>query len=155
MSNEAYREQFKIQINIRDKFSEIINHLKYIKELRTQLNNYKDFLGKDCPKEVKTLADSIIKKITVIEETLHQTKAKSDQDVLNFPIRLDNKLSALYDQAATGRGAPNKQVLEVYAILSAQVDEQINIWKSVLSNELKILNNLIHEKQLPVFGIKE
>ncbi len=59
---------------------------------------------------------------------MHQTKAKSGQDVLNFPIRLDDKLSGLYDQAAAGRGAPNQQVLEVFAVLAAQVDDQINSW---------------------------
>ena len=155
VSQSEYEQQLQTQIKIRDKFSEIINHLKYIKDLRNQLNNYKDLLGKSYPKEVKTLSDSIIKKITTIEEALHQTKAKSGQDVLNFPIRLDDKLSALYNQAAAGRGTPNKQVLEVFEVLAAQIDAQTASWKSVLDNEVKSLNNLIHEKQLPVFGVNE
>ncbi len=155
VSNDEYKEQFNTQIKIRDKFSEIIHHLKYIKELRSQINNYKDLLGKGCPKDVKHLADSIIKKITIIEDALHQTKAKSSQDVLNFPIRLDDKLSALYNQAAAGRGAPNKQVLEVFEVLKTQIDTQINTWKTVMDNEVKSLNQLIHEKQLPVFSVKE
>ena len=63
---------------------------------------------------------------TAVEEALHQTKAKSSQDVLNYPIRLDDKLSGLYSQASTGRGNNNKQIQEVYAMLKGLIDVQFN-----------------------------
>jgi hypothetical protein len=95
-----------------------------------------------------------VKKITKIEEALHQTKAKSGQDVLNFPIRLDDKLSGLYNQVNAGRGAPNKQVLDVFQILGSQVDAQIAAYKQVLNNEVSNLNRIIHDRRLPVIGEK-
>ena len=42
------------------------------------------------------MADSINKQLTAIEEKLHQTKAKSGQDVLNYPIRLNDKLGGRF-----------------------------------------------------------
>lgn len=155
ISQAEYEQQLATQIMIRDKFSEVIKQLTKIKDLRNNLNAYKELLGNDGPKDVKQLADSIIKKITTIEEALHQTKAKSGQDVLNFPIRLDDKLSGLYDQANAGRGAPNKQVLEVFQVLGSQVDAQVAAFKNVLANELESLNRIIHDKRLPVIGVKE
>ncbi len=56
--------------------------------------------GKDTVGEIKILSDSINKKMTKIEEALYQTKSKSEQDVLNYPIRLNDKISGLYDYSA-------------------------------------------------------
>ena len=110
---------------------------------------------KDATKEIKNEMDSIQKKISGIEESLHQVKAKSGQDVLNYPIKLDDKLSSVYNIAASGYGAPAKQVLEAYREVSAQVDEQLNKLAGVISNDLPALNKLIREKSLPVISIKK
>ena len=74
------------------------------------MTDFTDRQGKACPKEIKELADTINKQITAVEETLYQTKAKSSQDVLNYPIRLNDKISGLYDYAVSGNYAPTKQV---------------------------------------------
>lgn len=154
VSQAEYEQQLATQLMIRDKFSLVITHLIKIKELRNQLNGYKELLGETMPTDVKKLCDSIIKKITTVEEALHQTKAKSGQDVLNYPIRLDDKLSGLYDQATAGRGMPNKQVLDVFQVLGAQVDTQIQLYNSVLTTEVFELNRMIHDRRLPVIGEK-
>jgi hypothetical protein len=93
--------------------------------------------------------------MTVIEDALHQTKAKSGQDVLNFPIRLDDKISGLYDFASSGNAAPAKQVKDAYAELSAQADVQLNALKKIMDTDLVKLNALIREKALPVIGLKK
>jgi len=106
-------------------------------------------------KEIKQAADSINKQITTIEEALYQTKSKSGQDVLNFPIRLNDKISGLYDVAASGYNPPSKQVKEAFADLSAQADEQLNKLKKVMNDDLTSFNKLIHDKQLPVIGLNK
>lgn len=154
-TQQDYENQLEMQLNIGNTFSSVIKHLDKIKTLRNQLNQYKSLLGSEMPKNVTVLIDSIVKKITIVEEALHQTKAKSGQDVLNYPIRLDDKLSGLYNQASAGRGNNNKQVKEVYEVLKGLVDVQLSNFDNVLKNEVVSLNKLIHELQLPVFGIKE
>jgi hypothetical protein len=109
--------------------------------------------GKETPKEVKDKADMMVKKLTTIEETLYQTKAKSGQDVLNFPIRLNDKLSGVYDVAASGYAAPSKQVKEVYAELAAQIDTQLNQFKQIKDQEVKALNDLITQKAVPLIRV--
>ena len=127
---------------------------KNIADLRKQMNDYSDRLGKDCPKDVTAMMDSIKKKLTTVEEALHQTKAKSGQDVLNYPIKLDDKLSSVYRVAAAGVNAPSQQVLEAYEVVASAIDEQLANLKSLENNELPALNALIHQKTLPIIKAK-
>ena len=107
------------------------------------------------PKEVKEQIDTVNKQIKEVEESLHQTKAKSGQDVLNFPIKLDDKLSSIYNAAAAGQSGLSRQSKDAYAELVIQIDEQLNKLKKIMSGDVTKLNQLIHEKMMPVIGIKK
>ena len=155
LSQQDYEDQFNFLITIRDKFNDIQKANKNIAEVRKQINDFTARAGKDLPKEIKQQADTINKQMTTIEEALHQTKAKSGQDVLNFPIRLDDKISGLYDFAVSGNAAPAKQVKEAFAELAAQTDVQLNALKKLLEDDVVKLNAMIREKALPVIGLKK
>ncbi len=155
MSQQAYDDQFNFLITVRDKFNEIQKAGKNIRDLRRQINEFTEKQGKDLPKEIKQQADTINKQITTIEEALHQTKAKSGQDVLNFPIRLDDKISGLYDFAVSGNAAPAKQVKDAYTELAAQADVHLAKLKKILDEDVVKLNSSIREKTLPVIGLKK
>jgi hypothetical protein len=133
----------------------LIKALRNIKEVRQQMTDFTGRLANDCPKEIKDMTEAINKKLTGVEEALHQTKAKSSQDILNFPIRLDDKLSGLYDGIASGNGAPSKQAKEAYAVIGGQIDAELNKLKVILNDDLPKLNQLIHAKSMPVIGIKK
>lgn len=154
-SQQDYEEQTNFLLTIRDKFSEIQKAIRNIRDIRNQVNDFTARQGKDIPKDIKQMADSINKQMTVIEEALHQTKAKSGQDVLNFPIRLDDKISGLYDFASSGNSAPAKQVKDAYAELSAQADFHLNNLRRIISDDLLKFNQLIREKALPAIGLKK
>ncbi len=154
-THPEYEEQFNFMITARDKFSETIKALKNIKEIRRQMNEYKEKWAADSVKEVNMMMDSIGKKLTAVEEALHQTKAKSGQDVLNYPIRLDDKLSGLYGNAEAGNGALPKQVKEAYQVISGLIDDQLNRLKNIMETDVTKLNQLIREKKLPVVGLKK
>ena len=100
------------------------------------------------------MADTINKKLTSIEETLYQTKSKSGQDPLNFPIKLNDKLSGVFDAANSGNFAPGKQVRDVYTELASQIDVQIAKLNQIKQKEIVAFNDLIRQKALPVIGIK-
>ncbi len=150
-----YEAQMKILMQIRDKFNEVQKGIKDIRTVRTQINELTGRWGKETPKDVKQFADSINKKLTAIEETLYQTKSKSGQDPLNFPIRLNDKLSGLFDVVNSGNMAPSKQSKEVFADLSAQSDAELNKLKQIMTDDLVKFNQLIREKSLPVIGVKK
>lgn len=155
VTQQEYEDQFNTLITIRDKFTEIQKGIKNIREIRTQINGFSERQGKDLPKEIKEKGDTINKQLTAIEEALYQTKAKSGQDVLNYPIRLNDKIGGLYDYANSGNNAPTKQVKQAYADLSAMADIQLKKLKQLMEIDVVELNKLIREKAVPVIAPKK
>ncbi len=148
-----YDTQVSFLLLLRDKFNAVQRGIKNIRSLRAQINDFTAHLDSSANKEIKTMADSITKKLTGIEEALYQTKSKSGQDVLNFPIRLNDKLAGLYGVGASGENVPSKQLKDSFADLSAQSDEQLNKLKNVTTIDIAAFNKLILTKQVPVIGI--
>ena len=145
-----YDEQFAFLQQVQGKFNEVQRGVKDIRATRTQINDFTARQGKDCPAEVKQMADSINRRLTAIEEKLHQTKAKSGQDVLNYPIRLNDKISGVFDMANSGNMAPSKQARDVFAELSAQADAELSKLKRIREEDIPAFNRLVREKALPV-----
>jgi hypothetical protein len=145
-----YEAQVSFLLQVQDKFNETMKAIKKIKSTREQLTGYTTRLGKTCPAALKNLGDSLSKRLTAIEELLHQTKAKSGQDVLNYPIRLDDKLSGVFDMANSGNMAPPKQALDVFSGLATQVDAALAQLQVVLGEGLQAFNKMIVELRLPV-----
>jgi photosystem II stability/assembly factor-like uncharacterized protein len=152
-TQQEYDEQFSFLSKVKDKFSAIQKGIKDIREVRKQIADFMTRQGKDTTGEIKTLTDSINNGMTKIEEALYQTKAKSEQDVLNYPIRLNDKIAGLYNYASSGNYAPTKQVQEAYVDLSKLADDQLNKLKKILDVEVPKLNQLIRQKQLPIIGV--
>jgi hypothetical protein len=150
-----YDAQLAFLLQVRDKFNQVQNSIKDIRTVRGQITDFTSRIEGENTKEIKKMADSIQKQLTSIEEALYQTKSKSGQDVLNFPIRINDKLAGLYGVAASGQNAPSKQAREAYADLAGQADVQIDKLKKVISTDVATLNKMINEKQLPVIGIKK
>ena len=154
ITQTEYKTQLAFLKQVRDKFNETQKAIKEIRALRTQINSFVGMQGKDIPKDVKQMADSINKQITSIEETLYQTKSKSGQDVLNYPIKLNDKLAGVFDVANSGNFPPSKQVLDVYNDLASQIDIQLRQLENIKGKDIPAFNDLIRQKALPVIGVK-
>jgi photosystem II stability/assembly factor-like uncharacterized protein len=153
-TQQEYDQQFAFLKTVQAKFDSTQKAIKDIRNLLNQINAFTSLQGKDIPKDVKSMADSINKQMTTIEENLYQTKAKSEQDVLNYPIRLNDKLSGLFDVANSGNFAPSKQSQEVFKEISALVDEQLQKFRTIKEKTIPAFNELIRQRSLPVIGIK-
>src|SRR6185312_10908949 len=154
-TQQEYEDQLSFLIAVRDKFYEEKKDIKNICEVRKQINDFMALKGNDTAGEIKIMADSINKQMTVIEEALYQTKAKSGEDVLNYPIRLNDQISGLYDYAASGNYAPTQQVKEAFTFLSEKAGVELAKLKTIMDADVPKFNALIREKQLPVIGVKK
>ena len=154
MSEADYDAQVGFLLQIRDKFSDVQKGIQQIRTIRTQINDFTGRMDAKSNKELKQAADTIVKQLTKIEEALYQTKSKSGQDVLNFPIRLNDKLAGLYGVASSGQNPPSQQAKEAFADLGGQSDVQLAKLKAIMDVDLKQLNKMINEKQIPVIGVK-
>lgn len=98
---------------------------------------------------------ALTKKLTQVEEALYQTKNASSQDPLNYPIRLNNKLSLLQGPVEAAEAAPTDQAYAVYADLSGRIDAQLGTLKKLLTEDLAAFNRLVREHDVPAVVVKE
>jgi photosystem II stability/assembly factor-like uncharacterized protein len=148
--------QFAFLTEVRDKLTEAHDAIKDIRTMRAQLNTLKGNLkGQENYKDVVESATAIDKKITAIEEALYQTKNRSGQDPLNFPIRLNNKLANLVGQVSTGDFRPTDQAYAFKKEITSQIDEQLNLFKQVQSQDVPALNKLVKDKGVDAISVKK
>jgi photosystem II stability/assembly factor-like uncharacterized protein len=146
---EDYQQQFRFLIAARDKLTETHRGIKQIRDVRDQLNNLTKRLNANKDGDVPKEATAIDKKLTAIEETLHQTKARSSQDVLNYPIRLNNKLVSLAGGVAAGDYRPTDQAVQYGAEVTKQIDAELAKLRKVLDDDLARFNELLAANKVP------
>lgn len=153
MTGADYDAQIGFLLQVRDKYNEVQRAVLQVRSIRGQLQALNGRLdSSEAP--VRRLSDSIIHQLTAVEEALYQTKSKSGEDMLNFPIRINDKLSGLYGVAAGGYAVPTRQAREVFAELSAKADVQLDRLRSIVSDQLSALNKLVYERQVPIINTK-
>lgn len=155
LTQPEYEAQFDFLRQVQAKFNEIQQAILETRALRSQLSEFTGRLGGSCPAEVQHAADSLFRQLTAIEEQLYQTKARSGQDVLNYPIRLNDKLAGVFNAANSGNMAPSKQSREVYAELAGQADVQLGRFRNLKQEELEQFNELVRQRKLPLFGVSQ
>jgi photosystem II stability/assembly factor-like uncharacterized protein len=144
------QKQFDLLIKIREKVTQTDDTINQIRDLREQINSInKRLKGDPRAKAVADAGKSLDKKMTEVEEVLIQTKAKSGQDVLNFPIRLNNQLVALGGVVASGASAPTQQSYEVFDMLAKSVDEQLAKWKTIVATDVKAYDDVVKQQDIP------
>jgi hypothetical protein len=84
-----------------------------------------------------------MEKLEPIEQALYQTQNESRQDPLNFPIRLNDKLSAVMSLAEIGDAAPTSQALAVKQELSNAIEAQLEALEEIWRDDLPVLNQRI------------
>ncbi|NIM15752.1 MAG: glycosyl hydrolase, partial [Candidatus Aminicenantes bacterium] len=156
ITQEEYQQQLDLQMKIRDKLSQVHDAVNEIRGIRKQLQWYKDRTKKQPYFEkIDKAAKVIEEKLKPVEDELIQHKAKARQDLLNFPIKLNNKLAALGAWVVeSSEGAPTQQALAVFADLSAQVDAHLQQLKQVIETDLAAFNRLIRELEVPAVMIQ-
>ena len=141
--------QFRFLLDANRKLTEIHTQIERIREVRTQLKDLRTRIGKEeSGKPIVEAAKALDKKMTEVEEALYQTKNRSSQDPLNFPIRLNDKLASVADSAASGDFAPTAQQRAVYAELAAQIDAELARLKAVWETDLPALNALVKSSEI-------
>jgi hypothetical protein len=143
-------KQLDLQLKIRDRLTQAHDAINQIRDIRGQMAALNKRLeGQPQAKPVAEAGRQLDKKMTEVEEVLVQTKARSGQDVLNYPIRLNNYLAALRSVVESAEGAPTQASYDVYDMLSKQLDEQLGKWKQILSTDVQAYNDAVQKQSVP------
>ena len=149
LTSADYKKQFDLQMKIRDKVSESHDAIARIRGVREQVTAAVDRAkGNADEKGIAEAGEAFKKKLTAVEEALYQTKNQSNQDPLNFPIRLNNKLASLGGVVGSAAGPPTDQAQAVYEDLAKKIDAELQTLKTVLDQDLPAFNQLVRDKNV-------
>jgi photosystem II stability/assembly factor-like uncharacterized protein len=141
-----YRAQFDFVQESRDLLSRTHGEIRRIRELRAQLDALQVRLEKEAEGDAD-MADllaeitALQETITPIEEALYQTQNESRQDPLNYPIRLNNKLTSLMRTVAVGDSRPTSGAIAVKNELSTAIESELAQLDSVWNENVPALNS--------------
>lgn len=155
-SQDDLQAQFDFLIGIRDKLSETNQAISDIRETRSQLNRVSELIKdqkefEDIAREIKA-TDSAM---TAVEKALYQTKNRSGQDPLNFPIKLNNKLAHLGSLSSIGDYKPTDQSLAFYEEVTKAIDEELAKWEKIRQESLPEINRMVKEKEVNMIQVPE
>jgi photosystem II stability/assembly factor-like uncharacterized protein len=149
-SQEDLIKQLDLMTKITARVSEAHDAVKQIRDLRAQLTDLKKRLhDQEHGKELSASSDQLDKKMTAVEDEIIQSKSKSSEDPLNYPIKLNDKLMALGGTVESAETAPTKQSYEVFEMLSAKLDAQLAKWKEIQAGDLAELNKQLRKDDVP------
>jgi photosystem II stability/assembly factor-like uncharacterized protein len=137
ISLEDLTKQFQLAMQIKEKESEANDAVKEIRKLKPQIENQKSGVKDSMLLKEMT---AVILALQKVEEDLYQVKNQSGQDPLNFPIKLNNRLSSLRRSVETGDARPTDASYVVFAELSKELSILLTEKRSIQNSSLKSLN---------------
>jgi photosystem II stability/assembly factor-like uncharacterized protein len=144
------QKQFDLLLQIRDQVSKVDEAINQINSVKRQIDDLDKRLPKDDHgKAVRDAGKKLTQKIDPVEDALIQSKAKSGQDVLNYPIRLNNELVALAGSISGADAAPTPQSYQVFTMLKQRSDEQLTRWDEVVKTDIAGFNQLVRQQDVP------
>ncbi len=147
-SVDDLREQFDFALGVRDKLTDTHQAILDIRQLRNDIDDVESKLNKDDHADILKITGDLKKDITAIEESLYQTKNRSRQDPLNYPIKLGNKLAALNGVVMTGDWKPTDQSYKVRDMLVDEIDVLLDWLKAIIKDEIPELNRVLHDNNI-------
>jgi photosystem II stability/assembly factor-like uncharacterized protein len=90
-----------------------------------------------------------------IEKALYQTKNRSNQDPLNFPIQLTNKLAHLNRLTGFDDFPPTDQDVAVKNEMTGKINEQLKAFDAMVDKEVQDFNSAFNELKLDYLFVEE
>ncbi len=129
--------QFDLASQIRDKTTAANEAVIDIRSVRDQLE---ERLEASANPELQTSGRDLIEKISEIEQDLYQVKNQSNQDPLNFAIKLNNRLASLRRSVETGDAKPTDGAHKVFEELSAELASHLSKLQTLMEDDLGAIN---------------
>jgi len=153
--------QFRFLIRIRDRVTAANDAVTKIRAVKrdvegalARLRAAGDAVPKTAADSVRALSKALTDELTSVEEAIYQTKNRSSQDPLNYPIRLNNKIAALAGVVSQGDNRPTDQAQAVFDELSAELQTQLDRMDAALRERIPAFNAAVAALDLPAVGVK-
>tara|TARA_B100000768_G_scaffold174079_1_gene183973 strand:- start:2310 stop:5441 length:3132 start_codon:yes stop_codon:yes gene_type:complete len=151
--SESSIEDMQKQFDFVNEVNQTVDHAhKAIKKIRNITTKLTDFVKQNETDSTATKlvdqAKEIKENLINVEKTLYQIQNRSNQDPLNFPIRLTNKLGHINRLITMDDFPPTNQDLEVKEVLTLKVEKAMEIYNKLIENDVAAFNtNFKNEKR--------
>lgn len=127
--------------------------IKNMREIRSKLKdfvkqNQSDSTATRLAAQAKTIQEDLLE----VEKTLYQTQNRSNQDPLNFPIRLTNKLGHLNRLLTIDDFPPTNQDLAVKEELTAAVEVAMERYQQLFDSDVASFNEVFKKEKRNYLG---
>jgi hypothetical protein len=146
-SDEDYGKQIELLLALRDKLSDADDAVNRIHHLQQQIKAVAEKAGANrrLMDADQTLNDALN---GVVSKLYEPRFTGFDDQTLIYPLKLNNQLAALAS-SAQGDYRPTRQEVDVFAELSAELDNALLTLKRILGTDLRAFNNQLKASGLP------
>ena len=149
-------KQFQFIKDVNETMDKAHKSIKKIRNINGQLSAFqKQYKDDENVKDLVEKAKALEEQLSNIEKELYQTKNRSGQDPLNFPIKLTNKLGHLNSLVSMGDFAPTDQDVAVKNELTSKIEAQLSQFNTILNDEVKAFNAAFNSKQLNYLFVED
>jgi photosystem II stability/assembly factor-like uncharacterized protein len=150
VSEADLQAQYELGSQIRDKVSEANGAVIQVRRIKKEIA---DRLAKKNDGDLRAIANRLTRQLTEVEEDVYQVRNQSNQDPLNFPIKINNRLASLLRVVETGDGRPTGNAGPIFSDIKLELKAQIDKLQQALTADLPRFNQMAQKLGLqPVDG---
>jgi hypothetical protein len=142
------QEQFTLASQINRRVAQANEAVIRIRAIKTQIADRMEKSKAASASEVAPAGQTLIEKLTDVEGEIYQYRNQSNQDPLNYPIKLNNKLASLQGVVESTDVQPTEQSYAVFRELSTRLDAQLARLEALIKADLAALNTLLRDRQI-------
>jgi hypothetical protein len=155
MSSADLEKQFDLEKQIARRLTSLHNAVNEIRDLRAQVTalgqHYKNVPAWE---PLKPIAGDLLKNIAAVEEKVMQVKMKSTEGDLRYPTMIDEQLIYLSWSVDSTDAAPTEGQQQLFAKLSGELQEQLNRWDQILSQDLSAFNRAAEKQKISLIDVR-
>ncbi len=146
---EDYRKQLDLELEIAGRVDVANNAILSIRTQRKQLDSYAATAAPALAAEAKRISAEL----GVVEDAVYDTRLRANEDALNFPIKLNNKLAALLSVVGQSDTAPTEQSYGVFKDLNAQLQVQLEKLAAIDERDVAGFNEKVKSQNIPAITV--
>jgi photosystem II stability/assembly factor-like uncharacterized protein len=140
------REQYRFGRTVRDEVDRANRAVIGIRNVKAQLA---DRYERSDDGRLRTAGARLEQNASAVEADIYQVRNQSNQDPLNFPIKVNNRLANLLSMSERGDGRPGNNMGEIFDILRSELGGYMGRLDEVWATDLDALNRELTRLGLP------
>ena len=129
--------QYEFGVQVRDKVDQANRAVIAIRDVKAQLD---ERLEASDDAALAEAGERLLEAASAVEGEIYQVRNRSNQDPLNFPIKVNNRLANLLSMSERGDGRPGSGMYAVFEIMVERLEALLGELEGVWAGELVEVN---------------